>query len=197
MLLDAVPEARSVEAHDVAALLRALLPREIEQQNKILATVEGEGRSLTPIEPLALQRSDDEAAAADLTTTEKRVDPVEALHQLTVPAVVVPQRTNSGTVALIAGLAVLAGVIVLLFASFPTKKAPVDAQFPPAPPLPVPTETTSEAPSSVPVPSASVTVAPPPSSSVPKPKPPVVVVKKKPPSSKPTCHKVGSLDLCE
>lgn len=153
MLLDAVPDARAVEAHDVAALMRALVPKEIEQQNKVLATLDGDGgRPMTPAEPLALQRKEAASAQDDDPTTERLIDPIEALHHLTVPAVVVPDRFGrgsapsqgsqsspakapAGVLALIGGLGVLAVVVVLML-SAGSKKKESTAAFPEPPPLP-------------------------------------------------------------
>jgi serine/threonine protein kinase len=101
MLLDAVPEARSVEAHDVAALLRALLAEQISAQDKVLASADlgsepdrGSGSGISGPAASGPELSDLEVAAtmtsADFDATDRIVEPADALHQLTVPAVVVP-----------------------------------------------------------------------------------------------------------
>jgi eukaryotic-like serine/threonine-protein kinase len=201
MLLDAVPEARSVEAHDVAALMRALLPKEIEQQNKVLATLDGEGgRYTTPAEPLALQRASAPAVPAahdEDPTTEKIVDPVEALHHLTVPAVVVsdrrfprgsvssqsnsqnaPTRVPPGGFVLMIGFVVLALVVALVLTAGPKRKDAATA-FPEAPPLPSPATSVVVAPPQQPPPPTTIEIAEPPSP------PPTVVLKTPPPPPSP------------
>lgn len=88
MLLDAVPEARSIEADDVSALLRALMPDEIAEQEKLLAGVDVQPREKGSV----FVAADEAPTLAD----ERSVDPVEALHQLTVPAVVLPPTVAVG-----------------------------------------------------------------------------------------------------
>ncbi len=117
MLLDAVPDARSVEAHDVAALLRALLSEQIVAQDKVLASADlgsddrGSGRASIPSSPSPSPSSPSphEATGIDVSLTptasddaetDRLVEPADALHQLTVPAVVVPApqvRGQAGT----------------------------------------------------------------------------------------------------
>jgi serine/threonine-protein kinase len=118
MLLDAVPEARSIEADDVAALLRALMPDEIAEQEKLLAGVDVHPRGKGSV----FVAADEAPTLAD----ERSVDPVEALHQLTVQAVVLPPtiavgqrpprapRSRASDVLLLAiGAAVLATLLVV------------------------------------------------------------------------------------
>lgn len=228
MLLDAVPDARSVEPHDVAALMRALLPEEIEQQNKVLATLDGDaGRVATPVEPLALLRVDaarPSESEDDDPTTAKMMDPVEALHHLTVPAVVVPDRFGRGSVAsrssqsapsrapagwfaLLSGLVVLAVIVVLVLTSGPKKKDATTA-FPAPPPLPsasAPIEIDAPPPATASVP-ATTSSTPRAAAFLPKTITKQPATKKKPPMPAPSaattaprrrCEFVGGVELCE
>jgi eukaryotic-like serine/threonine-protein kinase len=178
LLLDAVPDARSVEAPDVAALLRALVPNEIEKQNGVLATLAERTSSV----------EDDEPA------TERRIDPSEALDQLTVVLAPKP-RMATRAFALVAGVALVAIVVALL--SMRSKKEGAVA-FPEPPPLPstAPVESAEivdsvEIDESTPAASTSASAAP---SAASAPKKPAVTTKKKP---KPRCQIVGNVELCE
>lgn len=167
LLVDAVPEARSFEPHDVAALLRALVPKEIDQRDDALAA--------------AAPSEDDDPA------TERRVDPAEALHQLTVPAVVLPEtRGRSARTPALVVIGLVA--IALLVGVTRNQKAKEESAvtFPEAPPIPA-------LPSSPPAASPVAEVAAPSAVSAPPRKAPARSPKKK----KKRCEVVGNVELCE
>ncbi len=212
-VLDAVPEARNVDASDVAALLRALLPEEIAQQDKMLAAYDA-------------QQSATEGVVEEDETTKRIVEPADAFVQFTMPAVMVRDlavsppplststRSAANRVTLLFGLVALVvlGIVALVVrgsAKAPAADAPV-ATFPPPPPLP------TEEPAPLESESAAVTPAPEPSSPtsssssaskpprVASPPPPLRPAKKPaaptppPPSvpKGPNCRVVDGVQLC-
>jgi serine/threonine-protein kinase len=226
LVLDAAPGAREVESSDVAALLRAVMSEQIEEQAKLLPLV-SEGTMHLEMQP---PRPD-----------EPRAD--EALKHLTVAAVVVPlaapssasasaspsfaqsrdeRRPSSRSAPVLIAIGCAAALVAALAFKLgsrgsvpasdvaPAMAAPAPTPVPMPAPLPAtdePATATATATAAQPVvptaaPSAAVdpnaassAIAPAPAH--PRRPPARPAARPAPSSAKPTCRKVGGVELCE